>query len=112
MSTLDKDNDDNNKNDDDGGDDEYTNLYPLLPALSIHILLTFSSPSPSFLPYLTIPLFDFRDDKVQEQQKMQEEHYAKRCAHRFIDCIIGCGKPIKVCHFRRLLTIFYDSTST
>ena len=40
--------------DDDVDDHEYTNLHRLLPALSIHILLTFRllSPSPSF----TIPL--------------------------------------------------------
>ena len=40
-------------------DDEHANLClsSLLPALSIHILLTFHLPSSfSFLPYLTIPL--------------------------------------------------------
>ena len=42
----------------DGDDDEYTNicLFSAVPALSIHIFLTFHLPFPSFLPYLTIPL--------------------------------------------------------
>ena len=50
---------DDDNDDGDGDGDEYTNLClsSLLPALSIHILLTFHLPSPfSFLPYLTIPL--------------------------------------------------------
>ena len=56
----DDDDDDGDGGGDDDDDDEYTNLClsSLLPALSIHILLTFHLPAPSFLISLYIIVID------------------------------------------------------
>jgi len=38
---------------------------------------------------------------VEEEERFQTRHFQNNCAHRYIDCVIGCGKQIKVIDMRK-----------